>query len=125
MAALDLVAHLAVFGRALRERGIRSSLSDEADALAALAISDVSDRDEVRTSLKIALKIRRRDEGVFEELFARLWGSADPDAAERSSRRAADNRRSHVKNFGGLPGALQSVERVQPEAREGGAETPG
>ena len=123
MAALDLVAHLAVFGRALRERGIRASLPDEADALAALAISDVADRDEVRTALKIALKIRRRDEDVFDELFARLWGSADPDAAERSRARTGEERRAHVKNFGGLPGT--AIERVQREAREGGADTPG
>ncbi len=33
---MDLVAHVAVFARALRERGVRASLSDEADAVAAL-----------------------------------------------------------------------------------------
>ena len=122
MTAVDLVAHVAAFVRALRERGVRASLSDEADAVGALTLSDVSDRDEVRLALKVALKIRRRDVETFEALFASLWGSEDP--AEGARRRAsADERRLHVKNFGGLPGAV--METVERHAHEGGADTPG
>jgi uncharacterized protein len=69
----SLVLHLARFGRALRQHGVRISLSDEADGLAALALVDVGDRDEVRRAMRTALKIGPRDAAVFEELFTRLW----------------------------------------------------
>lgn len=69
----DLIFHLARFARALRERGVAASLSDEADGLAALTLVDLGDRDEVRLALRTALKIRPRDAAVFEELFAQLW----------------------------------------------------
>jgi uncharacterized protein with von Willebrand factor type A (vWA) domain len=75
----DLIQHLARFARALRERGVAASLSDEADGLAALTLVDLGDRDEVRLALRTALKIRPRDAAVFEELFARLW-SAEGEA---------------------------------------------
>ena len=122
MTAVDLVAHVAAFARALRERGVRAGLSDEADAVGALTLSDVSDRDEVRVALKVALKIRRRDVETFEALFASLWGSQDPAVGHRR-RASADERRLHVKNFGGLPGAV--METVERHAHEGGADTPG
>jgi uncharacterized protein with von Willebrand factor type A (vWA) domain len=73
----DLVHHLARFARALRERGVASSLSDEADGLAALTLIDLGDPNEVRLALRTALKIRPRDAAVFEELFARLWSAAE------------------------------------------------
>jgi uncharacterized protein with von Willebrand factor type A (vWA) domain len=79
----DLVLHLARFASALRERGVRLSLSDEADGLAALTLIDLGDRDEVRRALRTALKIRPRDVATFEELFTALWsaqetGSSNP-----------------------------------------------
>jgi uncharacterized protein with von Willebrand factor type A (vWA) domain len=79
----SLVVHLARFGRTLRQSGVRVSLSDEADGLAALALVDVGDRDEVRRALRTALKIGPRDAAVFEDLFARLWsGQPPPDEGE-------------------------------------------
>ena len=77
----DLVAHLARFARALRERGVAVSLSDEADGLAALTLVDLGDRDEVRRALRAALKVRPRDLAAFEELFLRLWSARDESAA--------------------------------------------
>ena len=79
----DLVLHLARFASALRGHGVRLSLSDEADGLAALTLIDLGDRDEVRRALRTALKIRQRDVAVFEELFSALWsaqeaGSSNP-----------------------------------------------
>jgi len=77
----DLVHHLARFARALRDRGIDVSLSDEADGLAALTLVDLGDRDEVRRALRAALKVRPRDIAAFEELFQRLWSARDESAA--------------------------------------------
>ena len=119
---MDLVAHVAVFARALRERGVRTSLSDEADAVSALTLADLPDREEVRLTLRASLKIRRRDAEVFEDLFARLWGSRDLEAAGPSRDREALTR-PHVKNYGGLPGSAVPV--VQREAHAGESDTPG
>jgi uncharacterized protein with von Willebrand factor type A (vWA) domain len=77
-AAVDqVIAVVARFGRALRRRGVRVGPSDEADGLEALALVDVGDREEVRLTLRAALKIGPRDATAFEDLFAALW-SAGP-----------------------------------------------
>src|SRR5262245_4376340 len=48
-------------------------MQDEADALAALDLVDLGDRDEVRRALAASLKIRPSDRATFEELFASWW----------------------------------------------------
>jgi uncharacterized protein with von Willebrand factor type A (vWA) domain len=75
MSESSMVLHLALFGRALRERGVAVSLSDEVDGLAALTLIDLGDRDELRHALRSALKIRPRDAAAFAELFDRLWSA--------------------------------------------------
>lgn len=79
--ASDLVTHLAGFAGALRARGIRVVLSDEVDAAAALMLVDLFDADEVRSALRAALRIRRRDWDAFDELFRRWW--VDRESAGR------------------------------------------
>ena len=81
-----LVPHLARFGRALRERGVGVGLSDEADALEALSLVDLGDRDEVRRALRAAMKIRPRDAAAFDELFARWWSKRPPREAAETPR---------------------------------------
>jgi uncharacterized protein with von Willebrand factor type A (vWA) domain len=73
MGERDLLSHLAAFAGALRARRVRIALSDEVDAATALPLVDLLDRDEVRSALRAALKIRRRDWPVFDEEFRRLW----------------------------------------------------
>lgn len=73
MSRSGLVVHMARFAGALRQRGVGVTLSDEADALEALTLCDLGDREEVRLALRTALKIRARDAAVFEELFEQLW----------------------------------------------------
>jgi len=73
-----LLGHLARFAGALRDRGVRASLADEADAAEAMGLVDLSDREELRRALRIALKIRPRDAGTFDALFEEWWGAADP-----------------------------------------------
>jgi uncharacterized protein len=84
----DLVAHVARFAGALREKGIRVGMSDEVDGVSALTLVDVSDRGEVLDALRAALKIRRRDRAAFDALFARFWGGEDTQAV-RAERREA------------------------------------
>jgi len=71
------VAHVADFAGALRRRGVATTLQDEADALAAISLVDIGDREEVRRGLLVALKIRPGDRALFAELFD-LWWRATP-----------------------------------------------
>lgn len=79
-----LPTHLARFGRALRAQGVRLSLADEVDGLAALALVEVGDRDEVQRALRVALKIQPRDLDAFEALFPLFWDAltAPPPAGK-------------------------------------------
>lgn len=116
----DLIVHLARFAGALRARGVPAGLRDEVDAAEALTLVDLADRAEVRTALRIALKIRPRDAEVFDELFARLWGSL-PDTeipVPPAARPAAGRGSSPVRRFGQMPAAA----REEADA-EKGAET--
>jgi uncharacterized protein with von Willebrand factor type A (vWA) domain len=117
---LDLVGHVAQFAKALRERGVRAGLSDEIDAVRALTLVDLSDREEVRRALRIALKIRPRDAETFEELFENLWGSRDEKRAVRN--RPPKDRRGPVRPGKVLPAAL-SAEKIERESVTG--DTPG
>jgi uncharacterized protein with von Willebrand factor type A (vWA) domain len=107
----SLVRQLAAFAGALRERNVPVSLSDEADALEALALVDVSDRREVRRALLIALKIRRRDASVFDELFERFFPVSEEEAAIASA--ARDRKVPHApggRRAGGRGGHRQASE---------------
>jgi uncharacterized protein with von Willebrand factor type A (vWA) domain len=77
-----LIRHLARFAAGLRERGVGVGIGDEVDAVNALSLIDLFDREEVRRALQIAFKIRPRDRAVFDALFTALWTSE-----ERAARR--------------------------------------
>jgi uncharacterized protein with von Willebrand factor type A (vWA) domain len=68
-----LLTHLAGFGAALRQGGVRVGISDEMDAARALTLVDLADVEEVRDALRIALKVRRTDQPVFDALFTDVW----------------------------------------------------
>ena len=112
----DLVVHVARFAAALRERGVRASLSDEIDAAAALELVDLGDRAEVRSALAIALKIGPRDAEAFAELFDAWWSAvaAGPSALDPDERRTSD--RSLPMRRSGAAGA--SPRRYVEEERE-------
>jgi hypothetical protein len=117
----DLAAHLARFAGALRDRGVPIGIGDEIDAMIALTLVDVSDRGEVRLALRAALKVRRRDWAVFDELFDRLW----VDAAHRTP---SPSRAAAARSTGGIrrrPTARESSETephdLPPGSRDGNA----
>ena len=69
----DVPLRLARFGRALRAQGVATTLRDELDAADALALVDGDDRDEVRRTLRIALKVPRADFDTFDRLLSIFW----------------------------------------------------
>jgi uncharacterized protein with von Willebrand factor type A (vWA) domain len=77
----------------MREHGIRVGLSDEIDAGAALPLVDLFDRSEVRTGLRIALKVPYEAWATFDRLFDEHWGGAPevpiPPASNPRERRGA------------------------------------
>lgn len=79
----DLIDRLARFARALRERGMRVTVSDELDGVSAFALVDASDRAEVKDALRIALKVQRRDWDLFDELFERFWSRDEGTQIQR------------------------------------------
>ena len=124
-------AAMARFGRALRRRGVRVGLSDEADGLAALTLVDVGDRGEVRLALRAALKIQPRDAAAFEELFAALWSARpagdEAEVAEAAERMAVASPRRREEPAGerqrrlarGAP--LPATARRPPDPSDGAA----
>ena len=123
---MDLVAHMAGFGRALRERGVRASLSDEIDAVEALTLVDLADRAEVRRALAIALKVRPRDAAAFDELFERWWALKEEEEEKETGETAPPPRKTPdapLRRFGGLPGAAAADTEWERETPTG--DTPG
>ena len=72
----DVALGLARLGQALRAQGVDTSLRDELDGAEALGLVDREDREEVLTTLRIALRIPRSAFDTFDRLFATLWDGA-------------------------------------------------
>lgn len=107
----ELALRLARLGGALRAHGVDTSLRDELDAAEALALVDLADRDEVRTVLRIALRIRRPAFAVFERVLGVFWNEeAAPEPVAPRRPRGGDSGRAR----GGL--------RWDPDERGLGAE---
>jgi uncharacterized protein len=90
----DLVVHLAGFAGALRAGGVGVSLSDELDAAHALTLVDLLDRDEVRRSLLVSLRIRPGDRGRFDDLFDRFWVEGNSPRHPAAVMRVVETRHS-------------------------------
>jgi uncharacterized protein with von Willebrand factor type A (vWA) domain len=85
----DLPARLARFGRALRAEGVATTLRDELDGAEALALVDGGDREEVRRTLRIALKVPPGDFATYDRLFEAFWsGQAEGRPAAPPRREA-------------------------------------
>jgi uncharacterized protein len=70
----DLVAHTTRFCRLLRDEGLASTPGDSIDAARALALVDVTDREDFRTALRSVLVHRVEDYRPFAECFDAFWG---------------------------------------------------
>lgn len=108
MTERTLLAHVARFAAALRERGVRVSLSDEVDAVAALSLIDVLDRAEVQRALATTLKIRPKDRATFDELFQRFF-LHQTDQSDQI-KEADHGGRPLPSALGSLPGDLDAAD---------------
>jgi len=124
----DVALGLAQLGRALRAHRVATSLRDELDAAEALAWVDALDREEVRTALRIALRISRSDFDTFDRLFQAFWEGRPPAPSvpardhERERARVRATPSLHwnpdSRRLGGPPepGAHGSTPAASPEA---------
>jgi uncharacterized protein len=118
----DFALPLARLGRALRAQGVGTTLRDELDAASALGRVDLDDREEVRRTLRIALKIPRSAFETFDRLLRVFWDGEPEGAPEALLRRPAEapalprGRALHwnpvTRSMGDAPGA--SAEGEQP-----------
>jgi uncharacterized protein with von Willebrand factor type A (vWA) domain len=69
-----LLNNTVLFCRALRERGLLATPSEAIDAVMALGLIDLDDREETFLSLRSVLASRVEDFPVFEEVFEDFWG---------------------------------------------------
>ncbi len=83
-----MVTHLVGFAGELREGGIHVAMTDEVDAAAALGLIDIFDEREVRFAMRSALKIRRRDWELFDQLFHQYWREGAIRVARESAPRS-------------------------------------
>ena len=121
----DVVERLARFAGRLRERGVGVCVSDEIDGAAALLLVDPRDRDEVRFTLRTALRVRRRDWDTFDELFRDFWaaGGEPARALERPAR--APTRPSPPRADRKAPAPRwQWIQAIAPRAGEREREAP-
>ena len=70
----DLPVRLARLGGALRAQGVATTLRDELDGADALRFVDGEEREEVRRTLRVALKIPRAAWDTFDRQLAVFWG---------------------------------------------------
>lgn len=104
---------LARLGRALRAEGVGTTLRDELDAAGALSLVDREDRREVRTTLRIALKVPREHFETLDRVLPVFWGAELPGRTTPSrplpAPRLGQGRLLHwdpeTRRMGELPGA--------------------
>lgn len=76
----NLVANVVGFCRLLRGRGLKIGPPEAADALRALAASDLSDRYETFLALRTTLASGRDALRIFDAAFWEFWGALQPHA---------------------------------------------
>lgn len=69
----SLVNSVVAFCRALRGRGVPVTAAESLDAVRAMVNVDVSDREDVRLSLRAVLAASQHDLAIFDELFDIFW----------------------------------------------------
>jgi uncharacterized protein len=78
----DLVRNVVEFCRLLRVHGLRVTPSETMDALSALVVVDLSDREEFRLALRATLTKGHDEYEVFGELFESFWGPSSAEGEE-------------------------------------------
>jgi hypothetical protein len=122
------------FVRGLRAAGVRVSLAESVDALAAMDTLGVTQKDVFRQSLRSTLVKKHEDLAVFEQLFPLYFGSGGPMLQNAMDDLSPDDQEMLKAALGALSGRLQQLidwltsgngptkEELEELARRAGAE---
>ncbi len=122
------------FVRGLRAAGVRVSLSESIDALHAVDILGMQDKDLFRSSLRATLVKDGEDVPVFEELFPLYFGSGGPALQNAMDDLSADEQEMLQAALQAMSGRIQdlmdwltsgegpSKEELEELARQAGAD---
>ncbi|HET7874347.1 MAG TPA: VWA domain-containing protein [Methylomirabilota bacterium] len=103
----DLTRATLAFGQMLRAAGLPLTVSELMDAVRALEVVDLGDRDEVRLALRAALCARHEEFPAFDRCFEQFW-------------------KVHAEEGQGLEGLLSAAPSAgQPEDEGAGRPEPG
>ncbi len=81
---LDTIEYnISRFVQVLRHLGVRVSLAETVDAMAALGVVDLLDRNQVKAVLKACLTKNRKDSGIFDHAFNLFFVSPEVKAKRR------------------------------------------
>jgi uncharacterized protein len=121
MSAAALATGVALLGRTLRARGVAVGLGEEIDAARALSRLGDADREDARRALRIALRVRRGEWDVLDDVLDGFWPrpGPQPNPVEGAPTASIDGKR---------PGrtAAEARERVDlPEGEAPGGDEPG
>jgi uncharacterized protein len=119
--AADLVVHTTRFCRLLRDEGLLVTPGDSVDAARALPLVDLTDREELRLTLRGVLVHRPEDGPAFDRLFESFWGVGQrpPEGWLRRNRPPAPPRRERA------PFSLERWVRTEVDEEREEAQLPG
>ncbi|MFO7540205.1 MAG: VWA domain-containing protein [Chloroflexota bacterium] len=97
------------FVRGLRAAGVRISLAESVDALHAVQVLGIENKDLFRESLRATLVKEADDFAAFNELFPLYFGSGGPPLQSAMDDLSADEQEMLKAALGALSGRLQSL----------------
>jgi uncharacterized protein len=97
------------FVRGLRAAGVRISLAESVDALHAVEVLGIEDKDLFRESLRATLVKEVDDFAAFNELFPLYFGSGGPPLQNAMDELTADEQQMLKAALGALSGRLQNL----------------
>jgi uncharacterized protein len=97
------------FVRGLRAAGVRISLAESVDALHAVEVLGIEDKDLFRESLRATLVKEVDDFAAFNELFPLYFGSGGPPLQNAMDELTADEQEMLKAALGALSGRLQNL----------------
>ena len=97
------------FVRGLRAAGVRVSLAESMDALRAVEIMGITDKDLFRESLRATMVKDSRDFAAFDELFPLYFGSGGPVMQNAMDDLSPDEQEMLQAALSALSGRLQQL----------------
>lgn len=105
------------FAQILRRLGVRVSLAETMDALAALTRVDLMDRSQVKGALRACLAKSRKESGIFDEAFNLFFATPEEKSRRQQMYREEEAERQRVMNSAeqDLLGVVEEWQQDLPE----------